>query len=136
MQINSLTLSGTLNDVKTIDLQNGGKMVSLTMLCEEDGKTKTGEKFTKQMYIKLQCFGEMAKQAMNFHQGQGIIASGKLNVRGYEKKDGSKGLEVQLVPFALGSTGQVMALKPKGLAVVAQPSATPFTDNELDTIPF
>lgn len=123
MSINNLSLTGEIEDIKEISMQNGGKMYSITMRHEEQAKD-----FVKKMWVKLACFGEMAKQAYTLKVGDNILASGKLSVRSYDKKDGTKGLEVGLVPFEIGVTGRA--------AAKVQPSQSTNQPFEIDDVPF
>ncbi len=80
---------GTTPEVK--ELQNGNKMVKLTLATNESYKNQKGEKVKETQWHNIVVWGPQAKIAEKYlEKGKEVCIEGKLNNRTYEDKDGIK----------------------------------------------
>ena len=67
----------------------------------EEGVQAWVEKYTS--WYSISCYGKLAENARDsVHKGQRLIVMGKLRIRGFQRQDGSPGLEAQLQASAVG----------------------------------
>ena len=108
---NSLTISGRLGRDPEIRFTGGGSAVaSASVVVGRSWKNKTTDEWENQdFWIKVTAWGTLGENfAQSCYKGDKIIATGRLEVREYERKDGSKGTSVDLVSRAVAERGPVL----------------------------
>lgn len=95
--LNSVIIMGRLTrDPEMRHTQNGTAVASLTLACDRDFKPKSGEKETD--FIDVVVWGKTAEFAANyFTKGRMVIVEGRLQVRGWQDKDGNKRKSTEVV---------------------------------------
>ena len=95
--LNSVIIMGRLTrDPEMRHTQNGTAVASLTLACDRDFKPKSGEKETD--FIDVVVWGKAAEFAANyFNKGRMAIVEGRLQVRGWQDKDGNKRKSTEVV---------------------------------------
>lgn len=95
--LNSVIIMGRLTrDTEMRRTQNGTAAASLTLACDRDFKPKSGEKETD--FIDVVVWGKTAEFAANyFTKGRMVIVEGRLQVRGWQDKDGNKRKSTEVV---------------------------------------
>ena len=95
--LNSVIIMGRLTrDPEIRHTQNGTAVASLTLACDRDFKPKNGEKETD--FIDVVVWGKTAEFAANyFTKGRMAIVEGRLQVRGWQDKDGNKRKSTEVV---------------------------------------
>ena len=95
--LNSVIIMGRLTrDPEMRHTQNGTAVASLTLACDRDFKPKNGEKETD--FIDVVVWGKTAEFAANyFTKGRMAIVEGRLQVRGWQDKDGNKRKAIEVV---------------------------------------
>ena len=95
--LNSVIIMGRLTrDPEMRRTQNGTAVASLTLACDRDFKPKNGEKETD--FIDVVVWGKTAEFAANyFNKGRMAIVEGRLQVRGWQDKDGNKRKSTEVV---------------------------------------
>ena len=95
--LNSVIIMGRLTrDPEMRHTQNGTAVASLTLACDRDFKPKNGEKETD--FIDVVVWGKTAEFAANyFTKGRMVIVEGRLQVRGWQDKDGNKRKSTEVV---------------------------------------
>lgn len=95
--LNSVIIMGRLTrDPEMRHTQNGTAVASLTLACDRDFKPKNGEKETD--FIDVVVWGKTAEFAANyFNKGRMAIVEGRLQVRGWQDKDGNKRKSTEVV---------------------------------------
>lgn len=95
--LNSVIIMGRLTrDPEMRHTQNGTAVASLTLACDRDFKPKRGEKETD--FIDVVVWGKTAEFAANyFTKGRMVIVEGRLQVRGWQDKDGNKRKSTEVV---------------------------------------
>ena len=95
--LNSVIIMGRLTrDPEMRHTQNGTAVASLTLACDRDFKPKNGEKATD--FIDVVVWGKTAEFAANyFTKGRMAIVEGRLQVRGWQDKDGNKRKSTEVV---------------------------------------
>ena len=95
--LNSVIVMGRLTrDPEMRHTQNGTAVASLTLACDRDFKPKNGEKETD--FIDVVVWGKTAEFAANyFTKGRMVIVEGRLQVRGWQDKDGNKRKSTEVV---------------------------------------
>ena len=95
--LNSVIIMGRLTrDPEMRRTQNGTAVASLTLACDRDFKPKSGEKETD--FIDVVVWGKTAEFAANyFTKGRMVIVEGRLQVRGWQDKDGNKRKSTEVV---------------------------------------
>lgn len=95
--LNSVIIMGRLTrDPEMRHTQNGTAVASLTLACDRDFKPKNGEKETD--FIDVVVWGKTAEFAANyFNKGRMVIVEGRLQVRGWQDKDGNKRKSTEVV---------------------------------------
>ena len=95
--LNSVIIMGRLTrDPEMRRTQNGTAVASLTLACDRDFKPKNGEKETD--FIDVVVWGKTAEFAANyFTKGRMVIVEGRLQVRGWQDKDGNKRKSTEVV---------------------------------------
>lgn len=93
MSLNSITLGGNIgNDMEVRYTQNGKAIGSFSLAVTNGyGDNK------RVMWITCLVFGERAeKLAPHIRKGGKIVVSGRLDVRQYDRNDGTKGTAVEV----------------------------------------
>lgn len=93
MSLNSITLGGNIgNDMEIHHTQNGKAIGSFPLAVTNGyGDNK------RTMWITCMVFGERAeKLAPHIRKGGKIVVSGRLDVRQYDRNDGTKGTAVEV----------------------------------------
>ena len=95
--LNSVIIMGRLTrDPEMRHTQNGTAVASLTMACDRDFKPQNGEKETD--FVDVVVWGKTAEFAANyFTKGRMAIVEGRLQVRGWQDKDGNKRKSTEVV---------------------------------------
>lgn len=95
--LNSVIIMGRLTrDPEMRHTQNGTAVASLTLACDRDFKPKSGEKETD--FIDVVVWGKTAEFSANyFTKGRMVIVEGRLQVRGWQDKDGNKRKSTEVV---------------------------------------
>ena len=95
--LNSVIIMGRLTrDPEMRHTQNGTAVASLTLACDRDFKPKNGENETD--FIDVVVWGKTAEFAANyFTKGRMVIVEGRLQVRGWQDKDGNKRKSTEVV---------------------------------------
>ena len=95
--LNSVIIIGRVTrDPEMRHTQNGTAVASLTLACDRDFKPKSGEKETD--FIDVVVWGKTAEFAANyFTKGRMVIVEGRLQVRGWQDKDGNKRKSTEVV---------------------------------------
>ena len=95
--LNSVIIMGRLTrDPEMRRTQNGTAVASLTLACDRDFKPKNGEKETD--FIDVVVWGKTAEFAANYlTKGRMAIVEGRLQVRGWQDKDGNKRKSTEVV---------------------------------------
>ena len=95
--LNKVIIMGRLTrDPEMRHTQNGTAVASLTLACDRDFKHKNGEKETD--FIDVVVWGKTAEFAANyFTKGRMVIVEGRLQVRGWQDKDGNKRKSTEVV---------------------------------------
>lgn len=95
--LNSVIIMGRLTrDPEMRHTQNGTAVASLTLACDRDFKPKNGENETD--FIDVVVWGKTAEFAANyFTKGRMAIVEGRLQVRGWQDKDGNKRKSTEVV---------------------------------------
>ena len=95
--LNSVIIMGRLTrDPEMRHTQNGTAVASLTLACDRDFNPKNGEKETD--FIDVVVWGKTAELADNyFTKGRMVIVEGRLQVRGWQDKDGNKRKSTEVV---------------------------------------
>lgn len=95
--LNKIIIMGRLTrDPEMRHTQNGTAVASLTLACDRDFKPKNGEKETD--FIDVVVWGKTAEFAANyFNKGRMAIVEGRLQVRGWQDKDGNKRKSTEVV---------------------------------------
>ena len=95
--LNKVIIMGRLTrDPEIRHTQNGTAVASLTLACDRDFKPKSGEKETD--FIDVVVWGKTAEFAANyFTKGRMVIVEGRLQVRGWQDKDGNKRKSTEVV---------------------------------------
>ena len=88
--MNTVTLLGRLTkDVEFRYMPNGKGVASFTLAVNRPFKNANGE--NEADFIPVVLFGKTAELAANYvHKGNRILVEGRLQVRSYDAKDGSK----------------------------------------------
>ena len=96
---NKVQLIGHVGQDPTItDLDNGKKLVRLTLATNENYKDSKGEKQTDTNWHNLVAWGKTADIIEKYvSKGKEIAIAGKLNTRSYEDKDGVKRCVTEVV---------------------------------------
>ena len=95
--LNNVTIMGRLTrDPELRRTQGGTAVASLTLACDRDFTTKNGEKETD--FIDVVAWSKTAEFAANyFTKGRMAIVEGRLQVRGWQDKDGNKRKSTEVV---------------------------------------
>ena len=88
--MNTVTLLGRLTkDIEFRYMPNGKGVASFTLAVNRPFKNANGE--NEADFIPVVLFGKTAELAANYvHKGQRLLVEGRLQVRSYDAKDGSK----------------------------------------------
>ena len=88
--MNTVTLLGRLTkDIEFRYTPNGKGVASFTLAVNRPFKNANGE--NEADFIPVVLFGKTAELAANYvHKGQRLLVEGRLQVRSYDAKDGSK----------------------------------------------
>lgn len=88
--MNTVTLLGRLTkDVEFRYMPNGKGVASFTLAVNRPFKNANGE--NEADFIPVVLFGKTAELAANYvHKGNRLLVEGRLQVRSYDAKDGSK----------------------------------------------
>lgn len=95
--LNNVTIMGRLTrDPELRRTQGGTAVTSFTMAVDRDFKSQSGEKETD--FIDVVAWGKTAEFAANyFTKGRMAIVEGRLQVRGWQDKDGNRRKSVEVV---------------------------------------
>lgn len=93
MSINSITLGGNIGNDMEINYTQNGKAIGRFPLAVTNGYGDN----KRTMWITCLVFGERAeKLAPHIRKGGKIVVSGRLDVRQYDRNDGTKGTAVEV----------------------------------------
>lgn len=95
--LNKIIIMGRLTrDPEMRHTQTGTAVASLTLACDRDFKPQNGEKEVD--FIDVVVWGKTAEFAANyFTKGRMAIVEGRLQVRGWQDKDGNKRKTTEVV---------------------------------------
>ena len=95
--LNNVIIMGRLTrDPELRRTQGGTAVTSFTLACDRDFKPQIGEKETD--FIDVVVWGKTAEFAANyFTKGRMAIVEGRLQVRGWQDKDGNKRKTTEVV---------------------------------------
>lgn len=134
MSLNSITLGGNIgNDMEVHHTQNGKAIGSFPLAVTNGyGDNK------RTMWVTCLVFGERAeKLAPHIRKGGKIVVSGRLDVRQYDRNDGTKGMAVEVAVNEF----EFMAVNQQGQQHKAPPQQRNNSGNDVppdfdDDIPF
>nr|DAE80945.1 MAG TPA: Single strand binding protein [Bacteriophage sp.] len=95
--LNKIIIMGRLTrDPEMRHTQTGTSVASLTLACDRDFKPQNGEKETD--FVDVVVWDKTAEFAANyFTKGRMAIVEGRLQVRGWQDKDGNKRKTTEVV---------------------------------------
>lgn len=98
-----VTLVGTLGRDPELRFTNGGKAIASCSLAVTR-KWKQGDEWQESTsWFNVSAWGELGENfAQSCAKGHRVIANGRLEIREYDKKDGTKGTSVDLVADSIG----------------------------------
>lgn len=95
--LNRINLAGRITrDLELRTTPSGVHVLSFTLACERDFKNSNGERETD--FIDCVCYRNTAEFISRyFRKGNMMIASGRLQIRNWEDKDGNKRRNAEIV---------------------------------------
>lgn len=99
-------------DAEVSTTTNGHLKAELRLACNDRKKVNGEWVDGETLFIKVTCWDSRAEAVSEMRKGTPVIVTGRINVRQYEKKDGSKGFSTEIAADNIAI--QVKAPKAQG----------------------
>ena len=103
---NQVTFAGNMGKDPEMNYTPNGKPVTKFSLAVSDyaGKDAQGSALYTTMWLTIVCWGDLAERVnSNLHKGLSVLVSGRLVIRDYTAKDGTKGRAIEVVANTVSS---------------------------------
>lgn len=99
--------SGRLGrDPERKEFASGDAVVSFSMACSKKWKSKAGEPQEKTTWVNVKAFGKLGDVMFQYlTKGSQVLISGELEIRKYEKSDGTDGYATEVIAEKLTMLG-------------------------------
>ena len=97
MALPTVTAIGNMvADAEVTTTTNGHIKAQLRMACNDRKKVNGEWVDGDTLFVSVTCWDGKAEAVAELRKGQAIIVTGRINVREYEKKDGTKGHSTEI----------------------------------------
>ena len=124
--LSTMTLIGNVGQPGELKVLPSGTKVTKLRVAVNDRQKDTTTWFT------VTCWGQKAEYADKYvKKGDAVYASGRLEVREYEKRNGDKAVDLEVHADAFKNLGKRVKFEEP-----ATPARMPYKDDNRDSIPF
>ena len=135
--LNKVLLLGNVGNVEVKDLQNGNKLVQISLATEEGYKKANGDWENKTEWHRcIFAIPALAEKASTIQKGDRIYLEGSISTNSWETKDGEKKQlkEISCTTFKTYLKSKENSSKPEGQTQSAPVASNPSDDS--DDLPF
>lgn len=102
--MNIATISGNLGRDPDVRQLGSGSVANFTVAVNNSYKDKSGEWVEQTAWIRCAAFGALAPKAAELRKGDGVVVSGKIEVRQWQDKDGNKRESTEINAYTIEAT--------------------------------
>lgn len=133
--MNNLTIIGNIGKDPELAFSASGKAVCKMTVATKNRNDKNVEEAT--IWHDVVAFGELAENTVaSVQKGDRVIVIGRLEKRAYEKRDGGKGLSVELIANEIGVNLRFCQTEISRMGGTTKNAHTPTVKNDSPEEPF